>query len=182
MRSHDPTGTSVCVHGLAVAELQRRAGIATALLMEYIRRLQDDPAIGSSNADCVLLICHEDLIPLYTKVGFALQGKSPVVHGPKAWFELRIELRSSVHVEDLPQQGAVPPEVLAALTNPSRNRPLSRPFSSFPSSDSLVTASGKNAFDILCPRTGCGSIILKSGVAKFQRGASVEVCIPSTAL
>lgn len=179
MRVHDPTGTSVCVHGVVVAEPHRRTGIASALLKEYIRRLQEDAAVGSSHAECVLLICHENLIPLYTKIGFALQRKSPVVHGPQPWFELRIELRSSIHMKDFRQQEAVPPDVLAALTNPSRNRPVSRLFSSFPSTHSLITASGENVFDILCPRTGCGSIILKAGVAKFQHGTSVEARAPS---
>ncbi|KAF8512977.1 Mss4-like protein [Gautieria morchelliformis] len=175
MHVHDPAGTAVCVHGLAVVEHHRRTGVASALLKEYIRRLRDDPAVGNIQAESILLICHEDLIPLYTRVGFTLQGKSPVVHGPTVWFEMRVDLSSSSNVETSDVQDAIPPNVLAALTTPSRSRPAARLLSSFPSMHSLVTATGENIFDLLCPRMGCGSVVLKAGVAKLQRGASVEL-------
>jgi hypothetical protein len=32
-----------------------------------------------------------------------------------------------------------------------------------------------NKFDLLCPRDGCGSVILKNGVAKLIEAASVQV-------
>lgn len=178
MHTHDPTGTAVCVHGLTVVEQYRRTGIASALLKEYILRLQDNPAVGINHADKILLICHEDLIPLYMKAGFALQGKSSVVHGPKAWFEMRIELKAFDHAILPSSEGDIPPGVLAALTNPSRMRSVGRLLSSFPSAQHVVTASRENAFDILCPRMGCGSIILKAGVAKLQRAPSIDVCVP----
>ena len=180
MHTHDHTGTSVCVHAVAVTDSHRRKGVASELLKEYIRRFQDDPAVGSVRVDRILLICHDDLIALYSRVGFTLAGKSPVVHGPNEWFEMRMEIGPSTHQEPPQAPDAVPPDVLAALTNPSRNRPSSRLFSSFASLQDLVSPSGENAFDILCPRPGCGSVILKAGVAKFKTGDSIQVCTQIT--
>ncbi|KAF8582938.1 acyl-CoA N-acyltransferase [Ramaria rubella] len=186
MHSHDHAGSSVCIHGVAVVEPHRRKGIATALLKEYIRRLQhahnNDP---DAQPERVLLICHEDLIPLYTKAGLMLVGPSPVEHGLYPWFEMRVDLRvgspKSSHQEPPQMQPAVPPDILAAFTNPNpHNRPTARPFSSF-TSHALLSPSGENAFDILCPRPGCGSIILKAGVAKLQHAPSVQLEPPTHA-
>jgi len=175
MYKHDPTGTSVCVHAVAVANAYRRKGVARKLLKEYVSRCQDDPAVGGTRVDRISLICHQDLIALYSSVGFTLAGKSRVVHGPNEWFEMRMEIRPSAYQDPPAAPDAVHPDVLAALMNPSRNRPSSRLFSSFASPQDLVSPSGENAFDILCPRPECGSVILKAGVAKFKTGESIEV-------
>ena len=153
---------------------------------EYAQRLREDPRVGDAVIQRILLICHQNLIPLYERVGFKLVGKSPVVHGPDPWFEMRLDLEDSLppHPETLQAvaHGAIPPDVLAALTSPTRNRPSARSYSSFSSSQELISSDGENALDILCPRPGCGSIVLKAGTAIFQKGPTFEVLISCTHL
>ncbi|KIJ47910.1 hypothetical protein M422DRAFT_248496 [Sphaerobolus stellatus SS14] len=178
MSEHDANGTSVCIHSLAVIASFRRRGVATALMEEYIRQLREDPQVGGAVVERILLICHENLMKLYEGVGFVLKGRSSVVHGPDPWFEMGIDLADSVppYPETLQQaaHSSIPPNILAALTSSSRNRPTARPYASFGSSE-LVSAEGENAFDILCPRSGCGSIILKAGAGKLRKGPSFEL-------
>jgi hypothetical protein len=68
---------------------------------------------------------------------------------------------------------------MEALLRPSKNRPTGRTLASFsdgitevsmPESHSLV-----NKYDLLCPRPECGSIILRTGVAKLVEKPSVQV-------
>jgi len=114
MYKHDPTGTSVCVHAVAVANAYRRKGVARKLLKEYVSRCQDDPAVGGTRVDRISLICHQDLIALYSSVGFTLAGKSRVVHGPNEWFEMRMEIRPSAYQDPPAAPDAVHPDDLRA--------------------------------------------------------------------
>ena len=52
-------------------------GIALQLLDSYIRTVDSE----QSDVTHILLICKSNLIPLYTRAGFILRGKSEVVHG-----------------------------------------------------------------------------------------------------
>ncbi|KAF8530060.1 acyl-CoA N-acyltransferase [Hysterangium stoloniferum] len=180
MHEHDPYGPSVCVHGIAVAEPYRRKGLGATLLTEYADRLRADPFVGSTKTERILLICHEQLIDFYRRSGFTLVGSSPVTHGPDPWFEMFLELGPPFTAPEANGAAAaevsIPPAVLEALMNPSRReRPAPRLYSTFSSSDSLVTSSGENALDIICPRPKCGSLILKAGVATLKRGPAIEL-------
>jgi hypothetical protein len=86
-------------------------------------------------------------------------------------------------MSDLSQQ-SLPPGALEALLLPSNtgNRSAIRKLSDFDQgvlavSTSLDTDQGlsTNKFDLLCPRSGCGSIILKAGVGRWVESVSVEV-------
>ncbi|KAJ7139474.1 Mss4-like protein [Mycena epipterygia] len=77
------------------------------------------------------------------------------------------------------EAGQIPPGVMEALLRPSKNRPASRTLASFsggvtdvsmPESDFLL-----NKYDLLCPRPECGSIILRTGVAKLVEKPSVQM-------
>ncbi|KAL0574690.1 hypothetical protein V5O48_007275 [Marasmius crinis-equi] len=63
----------------------------------------------------------------------------------------------------------IPPGVWEALQSSSRTRPTAKLLKSFENGISDVTDNEgpSNRYDLLCPRTGCGSIILKKGVGKF---------------
>ena len=184
MSEHDETGTSVCIHALAVSDEYRGKGIAIALMEEYVHRLREDPQVGGVLVQRILLICHENRIQLYERAGFVLKGPSSVVHGPDPWFEMSIDLDNSnpPHPETLQRavHGSIPSDVLVALTSSNRKPPTSRAYSSFNSSEALLSTEGENAFDILCPRSGCGSIILKAGVAKFRKGPTFNVSFADT--
>ncbi|KAJ8594731.1 Mss4-like protein [Rhizopogon salebrosus TDB-379] len=86
-------------------------------------------------------------------------------------------------MSDLSQQ-SLPPGALEALLLPSNtgNRSAIRKLSDFDQgvlavSTSLDTDQGvsTNKFDLLCPRSGCGSIILKAGVGRWVESVSVEL-------
>jgi hypothetical protein len=78
-----------------------------------------------------------------------------------------------------PQTEQLPPGLLEALRQPSKDKLVPRPLTSFPDGILSVTEQGTDAqankFDILCPRNGCGSIILKRGVGTCVERPSVQV-------
>ncbi|KAJ7621169.1 acyl-CoA N-acyltransferase [Roridomyces roridus] len=153
MSTHVPGASSVCIHSICVAPEYQRQGIALRLLQEYVTRCESSGAY-----ERILLITHEPLRPLYEKAGFEWLGPSHVVHGSKPWFEMRRTLAR-------PQP---PPGVFEALQRPSNPDPSSTRLDSFPGGIADVSLpDSTNKFDIICPRPGCGSIILKSGVAKL---------------
>lgn len=178
MSKHDPHGTSACIHAIAVVEDKRGKGIGTALMKEYVRRLRQDSEVGATALQHILLICHENLISFYERIGLVLQGKSSVVHGPDPWFamkaDLGLESSQSPFAEGLDRavHGSIPPDILGALTTPCRDRPTVRSYSRL-SREALISSSEENALDILCPR--CGSVVLKAGVAKYRQEPAREV-------
>lgn len=78
-------------------------------------------------------------------------------------------------------QQSLPPGALEALLRPSNtgNRSTIRKLSDFDQDVLVVSTSldgvSTNEFDLLCPRSGCGSVILKAGVGRWVESASVEV-------
>ncbi|KAG0303092.1 hypothetical protein BGZ98_007001 [Dissophora globulifera] len=106
MSTHDPQGSSVCIHSVCVTSAYQRRGIAIAMVKEYLKHLQQHvhiPAISTSSDDSqeladrntslvgvkrVLLIAHNELIGLYARAGFELVGQSAVEHGPDPWYEM----------------------------------------------------------------------------------------------
>lgn len=180
MEEHIPNGTSVCIHAVVVSSEYRGKGIALALLQEYISRLEKARQAGENSYERILLICHENLRSLYEKAGFEWLGKSDVVHGPEPWYEMRktISLNEKPIVE--PQVQTLPPGIWEALQRPSsRKVPVSRLLSTFTNGVQDVSQKDDdgvyNKFDLLCPRGGCGSIILKNGVATLAEHDSVQI-------
>jgi len=150
MSHHTPGGQTVCIHSVCVAKFCRRKGVASRLLQEYARRLSLDASISR-----LALICHQELVPFYESVDFKFVKESEIVHGSLPWFEMIRSLSSS-------QSTFSSNDIVSALSRP-------RGTSQHVSYDELApeylsTAEQKNALDIICPRPGCGSIILKAGV------------------
>ncbi|KAJ7103720.1 Mss4-like protein [Mycena epipterygia] len=173
METHVPGSSSVCIHSVCVSPASRKQGVALKLLREYIARLETFHREKSAPYKRVLLITHENMRPLYEKAGFEWLGPSAVVHGSQPWYEMRIILGSS------PSPLSPPPGVFEALQRPSNNDSISQPLSSFPGGIAEVSSYESNAlvnkFDLLCPRIDCGSIILKSGVAKLTEAPIVQM-------
>ncbi|KAJ3785041.1 acyl-CoA N-acyltransferase [Lentinula aff. detonsa] len=99
MIQHVPDGSSVCIHSVCVSKEYRRQGVALALLTEYVQRLQlqrrisvQDDSETKLEIERILLITHEELIPLYAKAGFELVGESSVKHGERVWYEMMLNL------------------------------------------------------------------------------------------
>lgn len=172
---HVPGSGSVCIHSVCVAPSHRRQGIAVGLLKEYITRLQRAGAY-----ERVLLIVHDNLRGLYEKAGFEWLGPSAVHHGAKPWFAMKRELRAQPSTSDAVAPPSVPAGIWEALQRAatSRNRLVGRALASFPNgAQDLVVDDGEgllqNKYDLLCPREGCGSVILKNGVGSLVERASV---------
>ncbi|KAJ6567707.1 acyl-CoA N-acyltransferase [Mycena vulgaris] len=173
MSTHVPGASSVCIHSVCVSPACRRQGVALKLLREYVARLETAHREKSAPYERILLITHENLCPLYEKAGFTLVGRSAVVHGLQPWYEMRIILGSSPS-----PLGNPPPGIFEGLQRPSSNA-VPQPFSSFAGGISDVSLSESNIlfnkFDLLCPRDGCGSVILKSCVAKLTEAPSIQM-------
>ncbi|KAL1659062.1 acyl-CoA N-acyltransferase [Schizophyllum commune] len=208
MSTHVPGASSVCIHSVCVAPEYRRRGIALKLLKEYISTL--DNATNTPYTR-ILLIAHDDLVPLYEKAGFTLVGPSTVQHGARPWFEMRRDLGKEVLSKELgkelpPAQAAppraappaqapesaqidaqqpqsFPPGLFEALQRSStRARPSGKLLSALPGGMADVVEANAdkpgvmlNKHDLLCPREGCGSIILKAGAAIWTERASVQM-------
>jgi len=91
----------------------------------------------------------------------------------------------SAHIHPQDAQDQMPSGLWDALQRSSQNRPRVRSFSSFAGgiadvleSDSDHQGSWVNKFDLLCPRSECGSIILKRGVAKQVEQSTVQIDPP----
>ncbi|KAJ7288559.1 acyl-CoA N-acyltransferase [Mycena rebaudengoi] len=175
MSRHVPGAPSVCIHSVGVLSSKRRQGVGLNLLREYITRLEAARRLSAAPYETLLLITHENLRSFYEKAGFEWIGPSAVAHGSQPWYEMRLILGSPP--SDSSQ--SIPPGVFEALQRPPRNRPMVQPLSAF--AGGIVDVSVRspdasmNKFDLLCPRNGCGSVILKSGVAKLVDAPSVQM-------
>jgi len=175
--------------------------VATQLLREYLSRLRSRVEAGSVPYERVVLISHEKLVPFYENAGFTNLGMSGVVYGSLPWYELRAELKNMTEASGFTDHVAgstpfspaastsqthqsVPEGVWDALLHRSSSSRTGRLLSSFDSIGSVTTktVSGSlvNKFDLLCPREGCGSIILKEGVGKLVERESEQVRITWT--
>lgn len=183
MSHHVPGSASICIHSVCVAPSQRKKGLGLALLEEYIRRAERARADGVQTWERIVLITHEELIPFYEKAGFENLGKSSVVHGPYPWFEMRHVLKASASGSEHPEQmvqNQIPAGVYEALQRRRTDVPSSQMIYDFANGvmdvvDSATDGAPLNKFDLLCPRAGCGSIILKAGTAKWVERESEQV-------
>jgi ribosomal protein S18 acetylase RimI-like enzyme len=81
-------GRTLVIHSVAVDGNQRRKGIASWMLRQYLSFLKEKDLV-----DSVLLLSKPYLLPLYTSVGFQYRKVSEVVHGQETWLELGLNLR-----------------------------------------------------------------------------------------
>ena len=171
MSRHDPDGASVCIHSVCVSSEHRRKGLALAMLNEHVKRVR-----GMSGVERILLIAHENLCQLYQKAGFEWIGESAVVHGSEKWYEMKLSLVEPANTPALPP--SISPQTLVELLKAPRTRPTGLLLSSLSSIDevcNLETETKTNKYDLLCPREGCGSVILKGGVAPLVEKESSTV-------
>lgn len=183
MSVHEPQGASVCVHAICVTAQHRRKGIALGLLKEYLTRLECARQDGAVY-ERVLLIAHEDMRGLYEKAGFEWLGRSAVVHGLLPWYEMRRVLQSKP-VRPV-QTPSIPPGLWEAFESTStRPRPVARLLGSYANgvqdvTERLPTSSAlANKLDLLCPKPGCGCVILKSGIGILVERESVRLEPPN---
>ncbi|KAL7284214.1 hypothetical protein ACG7TL_001496 [Trametes sanguinea] len=200
MSTHVPGSSSICIHSVCVDPDYRRKHFGLNLVKEFVSRAEHATREGAGY-ERILLIAHEELRGFYEKAGFEWVGRSAVEHGSRPWYEMRRDLgahhtenaaststpvaQQLQAVQGLPEPQSLPPGLWEALQRSStRPRPASRLLTSFPDAvQDVVTDNSKegaggsltNKYDLLCPRPGCGSIILKSGVATWVERESVQL-------
>jgi ribosomal protein S18 acetylase RimI-like enzyme len=183
MSTHVEQGSSVCIHSVCIHPEHKRQGLGMHLLNEYVRRLE-----SAQVYERILLICHDELINFYEKCGFTLVGESKVQHGGGRWYEMKRILdgsgRGGVQQDNSQSRSQEMPAGLWEALQASSARERPTPLSSHQSPE-VVSVTGsdgviKNKYDLLCPRSGCSSIILKKGVAKLVERSSVQVSQSST--
>ncbi len=82
LMGHDPDGGNLVIFSLAVHPGFQRRGIARQLMLcffETARRLKKQK---------ILLICKQDLIDYYRRLGFVHIGESKSMHGGAVWHEM----------------------------------------------------------------------------------------------
>ncbi len=77
MASHVPEGRMLVVHSVTVRESQRRLGIGSGMLSEYMRYIIAE----RTEVLRVGLLSKQPLVPFYEAAGFASRGLSSVEHG-----------------------------------------------------------------------------------------------------
>ncbi len=196
MSTHVPNSPSVCIHSVCVSKALRHRGVALALLREYVNRLEKSINENDAKYERILLLTHEELRTFYEKAGFVWLGPSNVNHGSRAWFEMRRDLtlssppgsstKDQVETPEQMIQGhvALPLNILEVLRRPDDRVPTGKLISDFHHalSDLLEVDESRpgnpvNKFNLLCPRSQCGSIILKKGVGRWVERESVQVRI-----
>eukprot|EP00698_Gefionella_okellyi_P021081 TRINITY_DN6722_c0_g1_i1.p1 TRINITY_DN6722_c0_g1~~TRINITY_DN6722_c0_g1_i1.p1 ORF type:complete len:179 (-),score=13.67 TRINITY_DN6722_c0_g1_i1:207-704(-) len=85
MTTHNPTGRTLCIHSVSVRRELWRQGLGLLILRQYMEHMRHE------EIDRAFLLCHSELIGFYTAAGFTLIGKSHVVHGPDAWYDMKCE-------------------------------------------------------------------------------------------
>lgn len=100
MTTHAPHGRLVVVHSVTIRPSDRRRGLATAMLAEYVRRMLCDSSI-----DAILLLSKQHLMEFYIRAGFSVVRPSAIAHGRDTWFEMRMDL-TRVRLCDMEQVDA----------------------------------------------------------------------------
>ncbi|KAJ2660379.1 hypothetical protein IWW48_002963 [Coemansia sp. RSA 1200] len=92
MSTHDPKGSTACIHSVCVHPEWQRKGVATKLLKLYpqtVRRYNS--TIGESEERAKItrlaMMARKDLVPFYQRAGYTNCGQSTVVHGTEEWYD-----------------------------------------------------------------------------------------------
>jgi GNAT superfamily N-acetyltransferase len=191
MSTHEPEGTHVAIHSVCVASSHRQRGIATALLREYLARLeqagqQQQSARSCSRIESALLIAHPELVPLYERAGFTVVGPSAVVHGAKPWVELKRDLLSkpvasssssaapcsSAGPSSAPQVEAPPAQEEEEEDGEVRSPGRLLGYFKGEMADLVDPKDGTNKVNLYCPRAECRCLLLRAGAGTWVQGTT----------
>lgn len=92
MTTHVAGGQLLAIHSVVVREDCRRQGIASRMLQEYIKHVEDFNRqcyeTSSSPIQEMVLMAKANLLTFYINAGFQVKRLSPIVHGQERWYEL----------------------------------------------------------------------------------------------
>ena len=94
MSTHVPAGRFLAIHSVAVKGDFSRRGIASAMLKEYLRTVQEGNVDGS--IESFVLLSKAYLLGFYVNCGFQVNRVSPIVHGRERWYELELPVARRV--------------------------------------------------------------------------------------
>lgn len=194
MSTHEPEGTHVAIHSVCVAPSHRQRGIASALLREYLARLdeagqgqqQKQPQSARAQIESALLIAHPELVPLYERAGFTVVGPSAVVHGAKPWVELRRDFSKPADASSaVSSSSAGPSSTAQAEASPAAEKDEEREeegevrspgrllrYFKGGMSDLVDPKDGTNKVNLYCPRAECRCLLLRAGVGTWVQGTT----------
>lgn len=94
METHDPRGSTVCIHSVCVKREWQRIGVANKLLTTYTEAIRqyNKEATTSRQIKRLAMMSREHLVPMYERAGYKCLGESSVVHGNEKWFDCVIDL------------------------------------------------------------------------------------------
>lgn len=84
---HERDGKNMVVFSLAVAPEFQSNGVAWKLMQKFV---QASYRLGKEK---IMLICKENMIDYYERLGFVCAGKSESTHGGADWHEMALELK-----------------------------------------------------------------------------------------
>lgn len=80
---HQPTGSTVALHSLAVSPAHQRQGLGKLLMNKYIEEMK-----MMNGVERVALLTYDRLVPYYEKLGFKNHGKSAATYAGVSWNDL----------------------------------------------------------------------------------------------
>lgn len=83
---HENGGKNIVIFSVAVHPDHQRKGIASLMMTKFIEVSRN---LGKKK---ILLLCKENLIPMYQMMGYSKIGLSKSTHGGAAWYEMELVL------------------------------------------------------------------------------------------
>jgi predicted PhzF superfamily epimerase YddE/YHI9/ribosomal protein S18 acetylase RimI-like enzyme len=93
LQTHVPSGPLLAIHSVVVHPSYRRHKIATQMLQDYVRYIQETNVERFTSTTCspiesLVLMAKKELLTFYIDCGFSVIGKSLIEHGAEQWYHL----------------------------------------------------------------------------------------------
>ncbi|THH07645.1 hypothetical protein EW145_g3244 [Phellinidium pouzarii] len=176
-----PANAAVCVHAVGVSPPFRQRGVARALMEASVARLRTTRAYE-------MLLCDGGLRALYEEVGCECVGESE--NGGRPWSEMRVVGPATAAELGIGKGSGLDGllEAGAGVGSAGGGNPVGR-IASFTGVEleygigdvvtldqsGSVSDGGVNKYVLLCPRSGCGCVILRDGVGKLIQKDAIEL-------
>ncbi|KAJ1734953.1 hypothetical protein LPJ61_000803 [Coemansia biformis] len=99
MGTHDPDGSTVCIHSVCVSPRWQGKGVASRLLQAYTSSMREynsrlDSAGSGRRLDRLAMLSRENLLPLYERAGYTTLGRSSQPVGTESWYDCVLDLHT----------------------------------------------------------------------------------------